>query len=101
MAARAAKDADGALMLSIGKLGASQGQLEYYEEQVAAGAEDYYAGRGEVAGVWVGSGASAIGLTLGSTVSRDGFMRLMRCGVRRTGRCCDGWAIVRRWLGSI
>jgi len=34
-------------MLTIGKLGASAGQLDYYERQVAAGAEDYYAGRGE------------------------------------------------------
>ena len=30
-------------MLTIGKLGASPGQLEYCERQVAAGAEDYYA----------------------------------------------------------
>jgi hypothetical protein len=29
-----------ALVLTIGKLGSSAGQLEYYERQVAAGAED-------------------------------------------------------------
>ena len=40
-------------MLTIGKLGASTSQLDYYERQVAAGAEDYYAGRGESPGVVV------------------------------------------------
>jgi hypothetical protein len=34
------------LVLTIGKLGSSASQLDYYERQVAAGAEDYYAGRG-------------------------------------------------------
>ena len=67
-------------MLSIGKLGASTGQLEYYERQVAAGAEDYYAGRGEVPGVWLGSGAAALGLERGTQVSREGFMALMSGG---------------------
>jgi conjugative relaxase-like TrwC/TraI family protein len=64
-------------VLSIGKLGTSTGQLEYYERQVAAGAEDYYAGRGEVPGVWLGAGAGALGLELGGRVSRDAFMALM------------------------
>ena len=65
-------------VLSIGKLGASAGQLEYYERQVAAGAEDYYAGRGEVPGVWTGAGSEALGLAGGGRVARDGFMALMR-----------------------
>jgi conjugative relaxase-like TrwC/TraI family protein len=47
-------------MLSIGKLVA--GQERYYEEQVARGADDYYAGRGEVEGRWMGAGAAALGL---------------------------------------
>src|SRR5664279_2980380 len=64
-------------MLTIGKLGASAGQLEYYERQVAAGAEEYYAGRGEVPGLWIGTGAVALGLEAGGRVSRDGFMALM------------------------
>ncbi len=38
-------------VLSIGKLGASRAQLEYYERQVAAGIEDYYAAP------WRGAGA--------------------------------------------
>jgi conjugative relaxase-like TrwC/TraI family protein len=65
-------------MLTIGKLGASQGQLEYYERQVAAGAEDYYAGRGEAPGAWLGAGVDGLSLAAGSRVDRDGFMALMR-----------------------
>ena len=65
-------------MLTIGKLGASRGQLEYYDAQVAKGAEDYYAGRGEAPGTWRGAGARALDLTVGARVERGGFMALMR-----------------------
>lgn len=65
-------------MLTIGKLGASPGQLEYYERQVAAGAEDYYAARGEAPGVWLGAGAERLGLAAGVRVEREGFIALMR-----------------------
>ena len=34
-------------MLTIGKLGTSRAQLEYYEQQVASGIEHYYARRHE------------------------------------------------------
>lgn len=72
-------------MLTIGKLGASRKQLEYYEEQVAAGIEDYYSGRGEAPGGWRGSGIEALGLTRGGEVDRSAFMALMH------GRhTCDG-----------
>ncbi len=47
-------------MLSIGKLGA--GQQSYYLESVSNGVEDYYSGRGEAPGRWVGAGAPVIGL---------------------------------------
>ena len=47
-------------MVSLGKLTA--GHEEYYEREVAGGAEDYYAMRGEAAGEWVGGGAQALGL---------------------------------------
>jgi hypothetical protein len=63
----------GALVLTIGTLGSSAGQLDYYERQVAAGAEDYYAGRGESPGVWIGSGLTALVVPVGSRVSREGF----------------------------
>ena len=47
-------------MLSIGKI--ALGQHRYYEQQVAQGADDYYSGRGEAPGEWVGTGAAALGL---------------------------------------
>jgi conjugative relaxase-like TrwC/TraI family protein len=49
------------LVLSIGKLAA--GQASYYERQVAQGRDDYYSGRGEAPGEWVGRGSSALGLS--------------------------------------
>ncbi len=65
-------------MLTIGKLGASAGQLDYYERQVAAGAEDYYAGRGESPGTWMGRGLDALGVASGSQVEREAFLGLMQ-----------------------
>ena len=79
-------------MLTIGKLGASSDQLAYYERQVAAGIEDYYAARGEGPGRWVGGGCGGIGLD--GRVDRDAFMALMHgqdpvggSVLRRTGAC--------------
>ncbi|HXV05155.1 MAG TPA: MobF family relaxase [Solirubrobacterales bacterium] len=48
-------------MLSIGKLGV--GQEMYYLEKVAEGAEDYYSGKGEVAGQWMGDATRELGLS--------------------------------------
>ena len=45
----------GCAVLSVAKL--ALGQEAYYEQQVALGLDDYYAGRGESPGLWVGSGA--------------------------------------------
>ena len=50
-------------MLSIGKVGMSDAQQMYYEQQVAAGREDYYAGKGEAPGRWTGKGAELLGLS--------------------------------------
>ena len=47
-------------MLTVAKL--SPGQEAYYERSVAAGIDDYYAGRGESPGVWVGRGAAELEL---------------------------------------
>ena len=47
-------------MLSVAKL--TPGQEGYYERSVAAGLDDYYAGRGESPGVWAGRGAQALEL---------------------------------------
>jgi conjugative relaxase-like TrwC/TraI family protein len=47
-------------VLSVAKL--ALGQEAYYEQQVALGLDDYFAGRGESPGLWVGSGAETIEL---------------------------------------
>jgi conjugative relaxase-like TrwC/TraI family protein len=80
-------------VLTIGKLGASRKQLEYYEQQVAAGIEDYYSGRGEAPGEWRGSGIDALGLARVGHVERGAFMALMH------GRH-PGDGTVLRWMGK-
>jgi conjugative relaxase-like TrwC/TraI family protein len=60
-------------MLSIGKI--ALGQHRYYEQQVAAGEDDYYSGRGEAPGEWIGRGAKALGL--GGRVRGDQFAALL------------------------
>ena len=47
-------------MLTIGKLG--RGQEAYYLDKVAEGAEDYYTGKGEADGLWIGDAAEELGL---------------------------------------
>src|SRR5580765_7102081 len=54
------RDAIIADVLSIAKL--TPGQEGYYERSVAAGLDDYYAGRGESPGVWTGRGARELEL---------------------------------------
>ena len=49
-------------MLSLGKLAAGPEAGRYYEEAVARGREDYYAGEGEAPGQWIGKGAATLGL---------------------------------------
>ena len=58
-------------MVSLGKLTA--GHVTYYEREIADGAEDYYAMRGEARGAWIGSGADRLGLdgTVTSAQLRD------------------------------
>jgi conjugative relaxase-like TrwC/TraI family protein len=60
-------------MLSIGKI--ALGQHRYYEQQVAAGGDDYYSGRGEAPGRWIGAGAEALGLS--GSVSTEQFNALI------------------------
>lgn len=48
-------------MLSIGKLAPGRGAAQYYLERVGCPLE-YYTGRGEAAGEWIGRGADALGL---------------------------------------
>ena len=49
-------------MLSVGKLAAGPGAGRYYEDAVALGREDYYAGEGERPGRWLGGGSHLLGL---------------------------------------
>jgi conjugative relaxase-like TrwC/TraI family protein len=59
-------------VLSIGKI--ALGQHRYYEHQVAAGGDDYYSGRGEAPGEWVGSGADALELSGGVSAEQFGAL---------------------------
>ena len=63
-------------MLSVAKL--TLGQEAYYEQQVARGLDDYYAGRGESPGIWAGSGAAGLGL---GGVVEDGDLGTLLRGV--------------------
>ncbi len=76
-------------MLSIGKI--ALGQHRYYEQQVAGGEDDYYSGRGEAAGEWLGVGARALGLS--GRVSGEQFGALIAgCDPRDRGvrlRSCE------------
>jgi conjugative relaxase-like TrwC/TraI family protein len=60
-------------MLSIGKI--ALGQHRYYEQQVAGGDDDYYSGRGEAPGEWIGRRARALGLA--GRVRGDQFSALL------------------------
>ncbi len=65
-------------MLTIGKLGGLDGASRspsYYTSVVATGREDYYAGRGEAPGEWVGQGAAV--LDLSGEVDADDLGALM------------------------
>ncbi len=63
-------------MLSVAKL--TLGQEAYYEQQVARGLDDYYAGRGESSGIWAGSTSAGLGLV---GVVEDGDLGTLLCGV--------------------
>ena len=64
-----------AVVLSIGKL--AVGQERYYEQQVAQGLDDYFTGRGESPGRWLGRGAAELGLR--GTVE-DGELSMLMAG---------------------
>jgi conjugative relaxase-like TrwC/TraI family protein len=68
-------------VLSIGKL--SAGATEYYVGEVATSAEDYYSGRGEQPGRWVGSLAHELGLS--GQVDPEDFRRVLRGQHPETG----------------
>lgn len=61
-------------MLSIGRLGASGG-AEYYLDKVANNVDDYYLGRGEAPGRWIGAIAEQLGLV--GQVEADALRNLL------------------------
>src|SRR5436190_1659697 len=63
-------------VLSVAKL--TLGQEAYYEQQVARGLDDYYAGRGESPGIWAGGGSAPLGLV---GVVEDGDLGTLLRGV--------------------
>jgi conjugative relaxase-like TrwC/TraI family protein len=63
-------------VLSVAKL--TLGQEAYYEQQVARGLDDYYAGRGESPGIWAGRGAAELEL---SGVVEDGDLGTLLRGI--------------------
>jgi len=86
------------VVLSIGKL-MGAGSARYYENAVASGREDYYSGRGEAEGVWLGAGAAQLGLG-GATVAA-GSLEALLCDVidPASGRALGGSASRRSVLG--
>src|SRR5947208_764975 len=69
-------------VLSIAKL--TPGQEGYYERSVAAGLDDYYAGRGESPGIWTGRGARELELV--GLVHEGELGRLIRGADPHTGK---------------
>jgi conjugative relaxase-like TrwC/TraI family protein len=63
-------------VLTVAKL--TPGQECYYERSVAAGVDDYYAGRGESPGIWTGRGAPELAL---EGVVQDGQLGALIRGV--------------------
>jgi conjugative relaxase-like TrwC/TraI family protein len=68
-------------VLSIGKVGGGQGDPRYYIDNVAHGKEDYYSGRGEAQGVWLGTAADRDGLD--GAVGDDAFLVLLSTETER------------------
>jgi hypothetical protein len=64
--------------LSIGKIGGGNGDPRYYIDNVAQGKEDYYSGRGEAPGQWLGTAAASDGLT--GPVDDEQFLGLLGAG---------------------
>jgi hypothetical protein len=72
---------EGGGVLSVAKL--TLGQELYYEQQVARGLDDYYAGRGESPGLWAGSGSAGLGL---AGVVEDGDLGTLLRGLNPRDR---------------
>lgn len=65
----------GRRVLNIGRMGPTS--VDYYLEHVAQGIEDYYLGRGEAPGRWLGRGLEPVGLQAGALVDGEQLRALL------------------------
>src|SRR6478752_3938637 len=75
-------------MMSIWKL--RVGAENYYLSQVANGVEDYYTGRGEDSGRWLGTAATGLGLNLADPVAGDDLRAVLAGLQPGTGQSPNG-----------
>src|ERR1035437_7688159 len=75
------RTSESAAMLSIGRLGATGG-ADYYLDKVANNVDDYYLGRGEAPGQWIGATAERLGLA--GQIDAD-MLRNLLAGTSATG----------------
>lgn len=78
-------------MLSRGKV--TPATVSYYSDEVARGIEDYYAGRGEAKGYWIGAGSRAERLS--GDVEAEELARLFDSCHPRTGESLGAPYVVR------
>jgi conjugative relaxase-like TrwC/TraI family protein len=71
----ASREGGGVLSISPIYQGDDRRGVRYYLEKVANSRDDYYIGRGEAPGVWLGHGAAA--LDLSGTVDADAYLAVM------------------------
>ncbi|HEX5535541.1 MAG TPA: MobF family relaxase [Actinomycetales bacterium] len=83
-------------MISVEMLTGGPGAGDYYLRRQADCAADYYVGRGESEGVWVGAGAEALGLTGPLGPGGEHVLRAMLAG-----RAPDGQVLVAAVLRAV
>ncbi len=80
-------------MLGITKFSSAPDPAEYYLEVIANGKDDYYLASGEVAGVWMGGGSAALGLS--GSVDPDDLRSMIDGLDPRTGENLMRWRKIR------
>ena len=73
--------------------------VSYYSDEVARGLEDYYAGRGEAKGVWIGAGSRAEGLV--GEVEAEELARLFDGCHPRSGESLGAPYVVREGANRV
>src|SRR5215207_5103817 len=84
-------------MLSLWKL--RVGAEHYYLSQVAKGLDDYYSGRGEMPGRWLGAAASGLGLGAGE-VTVEALRAVLAGLAPDTGMTPNGQRL-KTWKGRV